>query len=292
MRLVLSLLLLMLALPAFAQDADLSEEEKFWNDVMSQAIYGPDTVTVNAVGEFELPEGMIYLPKKAAVAFSEYMGNPAGDSLEGIIFSEDEDWAGYVEYYAEGYISDDDAKEMDADAILKIYEDGNKEANKERVKMGTAEIEIAGWAAKPQYNAEQHILVWAMNIKEKGVETAAEDLIINYNTYVLGRSGYFDMTFVTDASVFEAQKPIADNIISNIKFVSGEDYASFDPEKDKDSGLGLTALIAGGGAVVAKKVGLIAVIAKFGKVIIAGVIGVAAVIFKRKQKKKNSMYSE
>ena len=77
--------------------------------------------------------------------------------------------------------------------------------------------------------------------------------------------------------------PVARTLIAGFHFQSGQTYAEY-RKGDKVAEYGLTALVLGGGAVLAAKSGLFAVIAKFFgkflKLIIVGAIALGAVIKK------------
>ena len=81
------------------------------------------------------------------------------------------------------------------------------------------------------------------------------------------------LDFVTDEQRIESEKPIARDLLAKIEFRDGQRYGQFNPSTDKVAEFGLAALV---GGVVAKKLGLLAVIAaffvKFAKLSIIAVI--------------------
>ena len=78
-------------------------------------------------------------------------GNTAGPSLAGLIFpaSGRLDWFVAVKFINSGYIKDDEAKEWNADELLKNLREGTEEANKDRIARGFEPIEVVGWAELP-----------------------------------------------------------------------------------------------------------------------------------------------
>ena len=151
--------------------------------------------------------------------------------------------------------------------------------------MGVPALEIVGWAEKPAYDAGTHRLVWAMSSKHKGA-AANEPQGVNYNTYALGREGYFSLNLVTDLKDLGTHKASAQALLAALDYKQGKRYADFDKSTDKVAEYGLAALVVGLGA---KKLGLFAVIAafvaKFAKVaILAAVVlgGTFLKLFKRK----------
>jgi uncharacterized membrane-anchored protein len=204
-----------------------------------------------------------------------------------VIFPDsDGGWFMTVRYEASGYVKDDDAKEWNADELLQSYREGTEASNEERVKLGIPAIEIIGWAEKPAYDAASHRLVWAMSSRDKGAPAGAPQGV-NYNTYALGREGYFSLNLVTGLAELPQHKGAAHTLLGALEYKQGKRYADFDAKTDHVAEYGLAALVVG---VAAKKLGFIALLvaffAKFAKVILLGVavLGAAFVKFFGKRK--------
>ena len=126
-----------------------------------------------------------------------------------------------------------------------------------------------------------------MTSRDKSAPAANAELGVNYNTYALGREGYFSMNLVTGLAELPAHKSAADTMLAALDYKAGKRYQDFDAKTDHVAEYGLAALVVG---VAAKKLGLIAIalafFAKFAKVILlafAAFGGVAFKIFKRKK---------
>jgi uncharacterized membrane-anchored protein len=249
--------------------ADSGSREKAWAEARAAAKPGPQDVALAGQAVLKLPEGHSFIPQPQATQLLNLMGNPGQDErLQGLIFPNGQQgWFMTVRYEAAGYIKDDDAKEWNADELLKSYRDGTDEANKERAKLGMPGLEILGWAQPPQYDAAAHRLAWAMSSREQG-STAQDEQGVNYNTYVLGREGYFSMNLVTGLNALPDYKPQATALLNALNFDAGKTYGDFNSSTDKVAEYGLAALVVG---VAAKKLGLLAVVlafvAKFAKLI-------------------------
>jgi uncharacterized membrane-anchored protein len=245
---------------ALAQQPDAAD--KAFEAAKAVAKDGPQDIALLTQAKLKLPEGYVFISQPQAGELLNAMGNPGKDSsLQGLIFPKGKDtqWFMTVRYEASGYIKDNDAKEWNADDLLKSYRDGTAEANKERAKMGVPGLEIIGWAEKPAYDASAHRLVWAMSSKEVGAP-ANEAQGVNYNTYALGREGYFSLNLVTGLQELPQYKGNASTLLAALEFDNGKRYADFNSSTDKVAEYGLAALIAGG---VAKKLGFFALIAAF-----------------------------
>jgi len=152
---------------------------------------------------------------------------------------------------------------------------------------GFPELEILGWVEKPAYDSATHRLVWSLLSKEKGEPDSAEKGI-NYNTYALGRDGYFSLNLLTSASRVGADKSAARELLAALTYNSGKRYEDFNASTDHIAEYGITALV---GGVVAKKLGLLALIGafalKFAKLIGVAVLALGTGVwnfFRRKPK--------
>jgi uncharacterized membrane-anchored protein len=241
---------------------------------------GPTTVTLRDQAQITLPEGYAFIPPKEGAALMSVMGNQTDDNFLGLIFPQSEaEWFVTVDFDPSGYIKDDDAKDWDADELLESLKDGTEAANEHREKMGVTPIEVTRWIEKPSYDAGSHRLVWSAEIKDKG--SSGEDAGINYNTYVLGREGYVALNLVTSVAEVEAHKPAARELLAAVNFNDGKRYSDFNESTDKVAAYGLAALV---GGIAAKKLGLLAtlglLVAKFGKLILVGVVAAGAGVVK------------
>jgi len=241
---------------------------------------GPTVITLRDQAQINLPEGYAFVPPKEGAALMSVMGNQTDDNFLGLIFPQtDADWFVTVDFDPAGYIKDDDAKDWNADDLLQNLKDGTEEANEHREKIGVAPIEVTRWIEKPSYDASTHRLVWSAELKDKG--SSGEDAGINYNTYVLGREGYVALNLVTSVAEVEAHKPAAQELLAAVNFNDGKRYSDFNASTDKVAAYGLAALV---GGIAAKKLGLLAtlgvLIAKFGKILVVGVVALGGGVMK------------
>lgn len=220
---------------------------------------GPVDITLRDQAHLHLPAGYVWVPTPAAAQLMRSMGNRIDDTFIGAIFpADDADWMAVVKFVKEGYIKDDDAKDWNADDLLKSLKEGTEAANEERAKRGIPSIEVTGWAQKPQYDASSHRLVWSALSKRKGSTDGNQG--VNYNTYALGREGYLSLNLITNAKDLDKYKPDASKLLGAIQYDDGKKYADFNSSTDKVAAYGLAALVAG---AAVKKLGLFAVIAAF-----------------------------
>jgi uncharacterized membrane-anchored protein len=270
-----------------AQIISKEEAAQVWTDAMAASFEGPIQVPLGGQATLNLPEGQVFIPQPHANRVMRVMGNPGTDDrLQGLVFPKDQaPWFMTIRFENSGYVKDDDAKDWNADELLASYKEGTETANEEREKMGVAGLEILGWAEKPVYDATTHRLAWAMSSKEKGVPDT-HTINVNYNTYALGRDGYFSMNLVTELKDLPVYKPTADLLLNSLEFNAGKRYADFNANTDKVAEYGIAALIIG---AAAKKLGwaaaLIAWLAQPLKLAVLAAIALGAILVRWFRKK-------
>ena len=82
----------------------------------------------------------------------------------------------------------------------------------------------------------------------------------------------------TDPTKLDAFKPDVKSLLASTRFREGSRYENFDSSKDKVAEYGLAGLVAAGAGLGAAKLIKIGLIAKFWKLIVAGVIAGKKVI--------------
>ena len=281
--------LLMLAGAARAVPSE-DEQRKVWDDVAQAAKKGPVDVPLADEAVLHVPAGEVFVPQPQADRLLNMFGNPGSNpEMPGLILPRDPkaSWFMPVRFHKVGYIKDDDAKTWNADEMQQSFKDGTAEQNKEREKAGEPGMEIVGWSEPPRYDAARQRLVWAMTSRDIGAKPD-DPLNVNYNTYALGRDGYFSMNMVTTLADLPALKPVAEQQLAALDYNAGKHYADFDNKTDHVAEYGLAALVVG---VAAHKLGFIALalafLAKFAKLIVIGLAvlgGSVTKFFKRKPK--------
>jgi len=237
--------------------------------------YEHGTITLkNGVGKINVPKGFKYLNTvQAEKVLIDLWGNPKSENLTlGLLLPENQgvlSQNGYVfniQYDEIGYVKDDDADDIDYDDLLTEMKEETVEENKARVKEGYESIQFVGWAAKPFYDKERKILHWAKEIKFGNNQINT----LNYNVRVLGRKGVLVLNAIaTKADLPLVQKDI-NKVLDIVQFNDGYKYKDFDSSIDEVAAWTIGGLVAG---KVLAKVGLFAIFAKFGKLIIFGLLG-------------------
>lgn len=242
----------------------------------------------NGVATLNVPDSFYYLnPKDAATVLVDVWGNPPenGKNVLGMLFPtgttpfDQGAWGVTVNYEEDGYVSDDNADELDYDDLLEQMKDETKDASEQMVQQGYQPMELVGWASKPFYDKTTHKLHWAKELKF-GTDPINT---LNYNIRVLGRKGVLVLNFIAGID----QKAVIDSNIEAVlklaEFDQGLRYEDFDPSMDQVAAYGIGALVAG---KVLAKTGLLAAglifLKKFGVWIVVGVGALLAKLFKRK----------
>ena len=239
----------------------------------------------NGIGTLNVPAGFGYLDhKQSRFVLEDLWGNPEDQSVLGMIVPEkngvmaDNSWAFIITYDEMGYVKDDDADDIDYDEMLTELQADTKTENEERAKQGYQPIELVGWASKPFYDADKKVLHWAKELKfgENEINT------LNYNVRILGRKGVMVLNAVSSMNeLAEVQKNI-EPVLTAFTYADGFKYSDFDPDLDEVAAWTIGGLVAG---KVLAKVGVLAFLLKYIKIIGLAIVALGGGIWKWYKKK-------
>jgi uncharacterized membrane-anchored protein len=238
---------------------------------------GPAKAQLESVAQIQVPSGYVFLDGKSTRALMKASGEPTSGHELGFLRPTNAQWSVLFEFSDIGYVKDDDKDKLDADKLLASIKRGNDEANKERVRAGNAPLEIVGWEVPPKYDPTTHNLEWAIRATSEGQP------ILNYNTRLLGRKGVMEVVLIVEPDALATTLPTFKGLLTGYAFQSGNTYAEY-RQGDKVAKYGLAALVVGGAAVGAAKLGLLTgllVFLKKGwKLLVIGLAAVAAFLKK------------
>ncbi len=286
--LALALALLMpQEVPVEAETAPSKLEQEIqaaWTAASKVAIAGPGEIKLLDQATLKLSSDQVFIPAEEANRVMTALGNQALPSRFGLIASKKENWLVDIDWTKEGYIRDGDAKEWKPDSLLENLKEGTEQGNASRIARGIPALDVVGWVETPTYDAATHRLIWSLSLRERGAPANIPQTI-NYNTYALGREGYFSLDLVTGSDTIAADKNVAKALLASLDFKPGKRYQDFNGSTDKVAAYGLGALI---GVVAAKKLGLLTIIGifllkawKIGLLAVAGGVAAAKRFFKR-----------
>jgi len=293
--LLLGLVVALCSQSAFADDAaDAGPEVKAAIRAVGAALQsGPADIRLLDRATLHLPADYAFVPKAETDRLMKAFGNTTDPERIGMVIQPRLGLASLIliDFHKTGYVRDDEAKNWNADDLLKSLREGTESANAEREKQGIPALDIAGWVEKPAYDSATHRLVWSMAARDRDGPVADDKTTINYNTYALGRDGFIELTLVTDRASIEATKPTAKAILAAVAYEPGKSYTDFDAGTDRVAAFGIAALVAG---VAAKKIGLLAglgvMLLKFwkgGALLLAGGMAALRRLFKRRPGPQN-----
>lgn len=219
-------------------------------------------------------------PEQARTILVDIWRNPpaSADGVLGMVFPKgksfvDDTWSAVITFESTGYVSDDDAKTIDYDEMLANMRASDEAQAPDIRAQGYPAGILQRWAQAPTYDAGKHSLVWARDIK---FDDMAEDSL-NYDIRLLGREGVLSMNILASIGQLDEVREAAKTFASVGTFRTGARYADYNAATDKKAEYGIAGLVAAGGAVaVAKKVGILAIVAKFGKFIFIGLVALFA----------------
>jgi uncharacterized membrane-anchored protein len=264
----LAVLVLLACAPPPANAADqantndrAAEWKAAWDAAAKVATHGPAELKLLDEATLGLPGGETFVPAAETNRIMQVLGNGTNPNRYGLIVSNapGAQWLIILSWVKEGYVRDGDAKEWQPDALLESLRDGTERGNTERLAGGLPAVDVVGWVEPPAYDGAAHRLVWSLLLRDRDA-SAARPQTVNYNTYALGRDGYFSLDLVTTADHVAEDKGAVKQLLAALNYVSGKRYDDFNASTDKVATYGLAALI---GAVAVKKLGMLALFAAF-----------------------------
>jgi len=234
----------------------------------------------NEIGTLQVPAGFRYLDaKQSEIVLRDLWGNPDGSGTMGMILPDSvspnagDSWAFIITYDEMGYVEDDDADDIDYDDLLEEMQADTKTANEERAKLGFEPVELVGWASKPFYDADKKVLHWAKELKFGENESNT----LNYNVRILGRKGVVVLNAVSSMSEYSEVEKNIQPVLASFSYADGNKYSDFNPELDEVAAWTVGGLVAG---KVLAKVGVLAFLLKYIKLIGIGLVALVSGIWK------------
>ena len=267
-------LALILLTPILAQaQTDSVKAQQMWESI--QWIDGPGTGQLGREATVTVPAECRFTEKQGAQTFMELTENPPEGNEMGLLLCQTSEngspWFVIFGYDASGYVKDDEADDLDADALLASIRRGTDRANEIRQEEGWGTLTINGWIRPPYYDKTTNNLTWSIRATDSDGSGT-----VNHSVRLLGRGGVMNVDLVIDPEDLDATLPVFDNIIAGYTFVPGRTYAEW-RSGDKVAAYGLTALVAGGAGALAAKSGLFG---KLWKLIAVAIVAVGS-FFKR-----------
>lgn len=219
---------------------------------------GPTTAELRDRARIKVPEGFRFVDSAEAAKLLVMMGNRSTGRELGFLQHIKDHWAVVFEFDDVGFVKDDDKDKLDADKLLKTIKEGTEQGNKYRAERGIPPMTILGWHVKPNFNDQTKNLEWSILAESENGK------FVNYNVRLLGRKGVTEITLINDLEKVDASLPAFRELIKDFSYKTGEAYAEY-RAGDKMAKYGLGALVVGGAAAVAYKVGFLGMILAFAK---------------------------
>lgn len=257
------------------QEEQAAMAKEFLDRVESFGWTRQGTGNLGSIAQVNIPQGWRFTDGNGTRKLLELTGNLTGGSELGMLTTEDAGPWVIFEFDDSGYVKDDEKDKLDADAMLASLRAGQEMGNERRREMGLTELKLLGWAVAPRFNDQTKNLEWALRVGSDNGES------INYSTRLLGRHGVMKVDLVCAPDEMNTLLPQYQNIIAGYQYLTGNSYAEYQ-SGDKVAKYGLTALVAGGAAVAAGKMGIFAKLAgffgKLGKAAILVVVGIGVAL--------------
>lgn len=265
--------------PLLAQDTQSTSSEDAQRAAFRALhwVKGPERVHLFDNSSLEVPANYLFLNPEDAAKLRTLEHN-VGSGTQYFFAPSDGRWEAWFSFRDDGYVKDQER--IDADALLKSIEENTAAANAERRQRGWDEMEVVGWQTPPHYDPQTNRLEWAI----KGRDKRTNDVVVNFNTRLLGRYGVMSAVLITAPDQLDAAITDFDRSLDGFEYLSGQRYAEYRPG-DKVAKYGLAALVTGGAAAIAVKTGLwkviVGALVAGWKFIVAAVVAVFGGIMRR-----------
>lgn len=242
-----------LILPCLVFAAPASEEDRMEAMQALKWQEGPSLATIADKAVLKTTADLLFIDEQNSKRFLELTGNIPEDGNY-IIYNRKDGWWAVFQFDPSGYVKDDE--KIDADALLKNLKENDAPSNKERQRLGIAEIYTDGWSVPPHYDEISKRLEWGVRLRSNN------HVSVNYTVRILGRSGVTSATLVSSPDKLASNVESFKSVLPGFEYKSGEKYSEF-KQGDRIAEYGLAALVAGGAAAVATKKGLWGVLGAF-----------------------------
>ncbi len=224
---------------------------------------GPATAPIGGMAEIDIGENVVHLGAADTKRLLVSMDNLTNGRELATLIPDHRDWMLFFEFEDVGYIEDDET--LDADDLLASLRDNMDAGNEERRRLDLDEMELVGWESEPAYNPTTNNLEWGLRLASLGSP------FINHDIRLLGRRGVMSVTLACDPAVYDAAVAEVQQVLEGFRFTDGHRYNQY-VSGDKVAEYGLAALVTGGAAAAALKMGFFK---KFGKLIAVAAVAIA-----------------
>jgi uncharacterized membrane-anchored protein len=268
--------------------------------LLAQGVRGPVEVRLADRATMWLPANRVYLDGDQARKLLG-AGKNWDNATQGVVLpaTSRPDWMAYVSLVDEGYISDQDAKAMDPEAVMGTYKAKVAAENPARALQGLSPLEVTGWMEAPRYDAK-HRLGSCLGATVLGSKSP-DDRIVNCSAFALGDQGALKIVVAGQETNYQRFRGESGALIDTIVYDKGKGYDDADLATVKTAPYGLIALMTGDTnfkkvtvaqpAAPAQKLGLIALLIvyalKFGKILLFGAAAVFAFVRWMARKRKS-----
>lgn len=249
-----------------------------------EASYTYDTGSIpiaEGVATLTIPDGYKFMnAEQSRQVIVDVWENPpsVAESVLGMIMPADagvldNTFTFVLEYDPMGYVSDEDADDIDYTELLVEMQKDDAEDNRERREAGYEGLELVGWAAPPYYDKERKVLHWAKEFHADDAESNS----LNYNVRVLGRKGVLILNAVGGMDQLSDVQVAIPAVLNMASFNEGYTYEEFDSNVDEVAAWTVGGLVAG---KVLAKAGILALILKNIKLVIIALGAGGAALWK------------
>jgi uncharacterized membrane-anchored protein len=209
-------------------DAANKQQDAF-DAALNVSTPGPAKINLGSEGILNLPENYFYIPPKEAANLLHMVGNKTGPEFMGLVIPKEHiHWFVTIDFIKSGFIKDTGAKYWNEDDLLSDVKKSTADEN----KISGSTLNVTGWIEAPHYDIVSHRLTWSVLAKSQTDASDSNHQSVNYNAYLLGRDGYFDLNLISSNAAINDDKIHAKNILSALHYQLGKSYEDFNRKTD------------------------------------------------------------
>jgi uncharacterized membrane-anchored protein len=241
-----------------------NDEERAYAAMLKEGVKGPIRVRLADRATLWLPSGYVYIDAERARDVMDGEAGLTDPNNQGVILPETRTptWMAYVDLLDDGYVADENAKNMNAASLLLGLKTSVGNQNAERSHYGVAPLTIDRWIKTPQYAAAKHDVDACVS----AVDASAADpggRLVNCFSYALGRRGAVKILVTGEESNLAAFEHEASGLTEHITYDQGRAYRDYVAGQDAVAEYGAAELV--GGVVGLKSIVAVAAAAGAGK---------------------------
>jgi uncharacterized membrane-anchored protein len=207
-------------------------EGEAWRASIKDTLGAPAKVALLDQASLRLSGDILFIPRAAAVPILKARFGTEGDGLVGIIVDGNgENWFGVLRFVPRGFVPVDDFRTWSMDDLTRNIRGSVAAGTYTMDPDPPGDRKLRGWLQPPVFNAQNHSLIWALEIVPRNAAGNENGEAI-YHAVMFGRQGYFRLDLNAVVDHLNRQMDDAVAVFDHLTFADGHGYGDFNPATD------------------------------------------------------------